>query len=80
MDIDYPNAQPPTPEELQDLKKLMAVLERAISDGVISQNEMKIFKARAWADGKVTPAELQLLQDMVLSKITSGELKWDHDG
>ncbi|MCP9832799.1 MULTISPECIES: hypothetical protein [unclassified Cyanobium] len=79
MDIAYPNAQPPTPEELHDLKKLMAVLERAISDGVISQNEMKAFKTRAWADGKVTPAELQLLQEMVLSKITSGELQWDHE-
>jgi hypothetical protein len=79
MDVARPNTQSPTPEELHDLQKLTVVLEKAIADGVISQNELKTFKTHAWADGKVTPEELQLLRDMVLSKITSGELQWDHD-
>jgi uncharacterized membrane protein YebE (DUF533 family) len=78
MEIERPNAQQqPTPEELKDLEQLRAVLERAIADGVISSSEIEAYKMQAWADGKITPQELALYQELVLSKITAGELSWD---
>ncbi|MGL6134969.1 MAG: hypothetical protein ACRC1L_12395 [Prochlorococcaceae cyanobacterium] len=77
MEIERPNAQPPTPEELKDLKKLRSILERAIADGVISSSEVEAYKMQAWADGKITPQELALYQELVLSKINAGELIWD---
>lgn len=79
MEVGHPHSPLPTPEELRDLKKLMAVLERATADKVISKDELKKYRTHAWADGKITPEELHLLQELVLSKVTAGELEWDHD-
>jgi hypothetical protein len=79
MEIERPNAQEPTPEELQDLEKLRAIMERAIADGVLSPDEVKAFKAQAWKDGKITPQELDLFQELILSKIRAGELVWSFE-
>jgi uncharacterized membrane protein YebE (DUF533 family) len=67
----------PTPEELQDLEKLKVLIEKAIADGKLSQQEMTAIKSQAWADGKVTPEELELYTDSILEKIRSGELEWE---
>lgn len=79
MEVERPGAKEPTAAELQDLEKLKAILERAIADGVISPSEVQAFKTQAWADGKITPQELDLYQDLVLSKIQSGELVWSFE-
>ncbi|MFO8238297.1 MAG: hypothetical protein R6U00_08645 [Prochlorococcaceae cyanobacterium] len=80
MDINRPNAQPPTQEELNDLAKLRATLERAIADGVLTRGEVEFYKAQAWADGKITPQELSVYQEPVVAKITTGELRWERRG
>jgi uncharacterized membrane protein YebE (DUF533 family) len=67
----------PTPEELQDLEKLKVLIEKAIADGKLSQQEMSAIKSQAWADGKITPEELELYTASILEKIRSGELEWE---
>ena len=77
MDAAQSQSKVPTPEELQDLAKLRAVIERAIADGKLSQQEMSDIKSQAWADGKITPEELELYTALILEKIRSGELEWE---
>jgi uncharacterized membrane protein YebE (DUF533 family) len=79
MEVQRPNVPEPTPEELRNLEKLKAIIERAIADGVISPDEVKAFKTQAWADGKITPQELNIYQELVLSKIQAGELVWSFE-
>ena len=43
----------PSHEELQDLEKLKSLIEKAIADGKLSQQEMSAIKSQAWADGKL---------------------------
>ncbi|HEY9909197.1 MAG TPA: hypothetical protein V6D18_16510 [Thermosynechococcaceae cyanobacterium] len=67
----------PSSEELQDLEKLRAVIERAIADGKLTQQEMAAIQSQAWADGKITAEELELYSGLILDKIRSGELEWE---
>lgn len=75
MEISRPNAQELTPQELQDLEKLKAVIERAVADGRISPDEIKSIKATMWSDHKITPQELDLMRTLVTQKIESDELE-----
>lgn len=77
MDAAQSQSKVPTSRELQDLEKLRAVIERAIADGKLSQQEMSDIKSQAWADGKITPEELELYGALILDKIRSGELEWE---
>lgn len=70
-------ANQPTIDDLQDLEKLRAVIDRAVADGKISPAEMQSIKAAAWADGKFTAAEAELYATLVLEKIRTGELQWE---
>jgi uncharacterized membrane protein YebE (DUF533 family) len=77
MEISRPNAKPSSPEELKDLKQLKALIERAVSDGVLSKDEMESIKMAIRADGKITSEELNLCQQLIWRKIYSGELEYD---
>jgi uncharacterized membrane protein YebE (DUF533 family) len=77
MQTDQPGAKEPTPDDLKDLETLKAVIDRAAADGKISKAEMDAIKATAWADGKITPEELQMYSELVLEKIRTGELTWE---
>lgn len=77
MDVSPAGANEPSPEELRDLSKLKAIIERAIADGKISKSELDAMKTQAWSDGKITPEELELYSSLVLDKIRTGELQWE---
>ncbi|KGF72786.1 hypothetical protein DO97_04680 [Neosynechococcus sphagnicola sy1] len=77
MEVSRPHAKEPSPETLQDLKKLQAMLEWAIADGKISQAEVTAFMTAARSDGKVSVDELGLYRTFVLDKIAKGELDYD---
>ncbi|TVQ48098.1 MAG: hypothetical protein EA365_02255 [Gloeocapsa sp. DLM2.Bin57] len=77
MKIEKPNQQPLTKEDLQNLDKLKALIEKCVSDGYLSQDEMKMIKDFIRADGKVTTEELELCQKLIWDKIQSGELQYD---
>ena len=77
MEVSRPNSKPSSPEELKDLATLRKLIEKAIADGLLSKDEMESIKAAIDADGKVTPQELNLCQELIWSKIDSGELEYD---
>lgn len=78
MKIERPNAKLPTPEELQDLERLKKAIEQVIANGRVSKAECDRIKGMMWADGKITPEELELCRTMIYSKIDTGELEWEY--
>ncbi len=76
MKMERPDAQSPSPEELEELEKLRVLIERAADDGKITKVEMESIKAAIAADGKVTFEELDLCQKLIWEKIKSGELEF----
>ncbi len=67
------------PEDLQELEKLQAVIERAIADGKLFPEEMEAIKTQIFADGKVTSQELALCRELITKKLNQSELiqEWD---
>lgn len=63
--------------ELADLDKLKALIEQAIADGILTAAEKRSLETAIFADGKVSPEELELMQSLVWDKLSSGELKMD---
>ncbi len=76
MKMERPDAQSPSSEEIKDLEKLKALIERATDDGKLTKIEMESIKAAIAADGKVTFEELDLCQQLIWKKIASGELEF----
>ena len=80
MKVERPNAKDPTPEEVRELEKLKAMVERFIADGVITPQEFQTLRTEVFAHG--TPSadqlyrELELYRKMVSEKLQSGEL-WE---
>lgn len=79
MQITRPNAKTPTAEELQSIEKLRALVARAAADGKISKAEIDAINTQIHADHKVTYGELEILRDLVLAKLQTGELEWEWD-
>ena len=79
MKVSRPQDQELTPEELQELEKLKALIERVTEDGKLTRLEFERIKDAIRADKKVTVEELQLVRKLIDEKITSGELEkvWD---
>ena len=79
MEISRPKDKEPTPEELQELEKLKAIIERATEDGKLTGVEFETVKDAIRADNKVCFEELQLVRKLIDEKIASGELEkvWD---
>jgi uncharacterized membrane protein YebE (DUF533 family) len=77
MEVSRPNSKPSSPEELKDLETLKALIDKAIADGLLTKDEMESIKTAMRADGKITPHELNLCQELIWSKIDSGELDYD---
>jgi len=77
MEISRPQAPAPTPEELADLDKLKAVIDRAVADGKVTQGELAQIRQVVTHDGKITPQEVELYRTLIIEKINKGELAWD---
>jgi hypothetical protein len=65
MKISHPQDREPTPEELQELEKLKAIIERATEDGKLMGEEFETIKNAIRADQKVTVEELQLVRNLI---------------
>lgn len=76
MKMERPHAQPLSMQELQDLEKLQALIQRAIADGVVTGDEMTAIKAQMNADGKVLFEELELCQQLIWDKVQKGEIDY----
>ncbi|MFB2837689.1 hypothetical protein [Floridanema evergladense] len=84
MEIDRPNVQEPTTEELQKLERLKGIIERAIADGKITSDEYQKIKLEIYAHGKTSAAqfsrEIELYRSLVEEKLEKGELEYEAPG
>ncbi len=78
MNIERPNAQPLSSEEIAHLETLRAVVEKALEDGRFSIYESERIQSLIWADGKVTYEELRTVNETVTSVMGNllPELEW----
>jgi uncharacterized tellurite resistance protein B-like protein len=84
MKVERLNAKDPTPEEVRELEKLKAMLDRAMADGVITHEEFRAMVDEVFAHGKpsadLLSRALELYRTMVTEKVQRGELigeLWD---
>ncbi len=74
MKIERPNAAPLTKADLSHLETLRSIVENVVADGLITNDERAYIDQVIWADGEATPQELNLVQDLIWSKVQSGDL------
>jgi uncharacterized membrane protein YebE (DUF533 family) len=74
MKIERPNAAPLTKADLAHLDTLRAIVEDAVADGLVTNDERDYIDRVIWSDGEATPQELNLVQDLIWSKVQSGDL------
>ena len=67
MEIERSGAKALTPEEVQHLELLKTVVETALTDGVLQEDEIAHIKSIIWADGKVTYEELRTVHETIQS-------------
>jgi hypothetical protein len=79
MKVSHPNAHNPSPEELQQLEKFKALIERATKDGKLFREELETIQASMHSDKKTTPQELALLRTLINEKIAKGEVEYQWD-
>jgi hypothetical protein len=65
MQIHVGNTAPPTPVETASLTELAALIERVTRDGRLSRREWEEIRAKVRADGRVTPQELELVNQLM---------------
>ena len=78
MEVERPNAQELSPEEMAHLETLKSAIEKALEDGQFSAAEVDRIKSIIWADGKVTYEELRTIHDTihaVMGEVEPG-LEW----
>ena len=69
MEIERSSAKALTPEEVQHLEKLKAVVEAALADGVLNEGEIAHIKSIIWADGNVTYEEIRTVHETIQSLV-----------
>jgi uncharacterized membrane protein YebE (DUF533 family) len=81
MEINRPNTQEATAEELQKLERLKGIIESAIADGKITLDEYEKIKAEIYTQGKSSAdqfyRELELYKSLVQEKLETGELEYE---
>jgi hypothetical protein len=77
MIIEHPNRQELTTDELQNLQKLQAVIDRVVADGKISKYEMELVDRAIKNDGKVLVEEITMMRQMIRDKINNGLLVYE---
>jgi uncharacterized protein YqhQ len=63
-----------TDKEQQELKKLHAIIDQAVADGVLTAAERHQITATMREDGKITFEELEMIRTLVCDKVAAGEL------
>ncbi len=75
MQIEFPNAQPLTPEDEAHLASLKAVIEQAVEDGVLTSAEMALIHDKVASNKKLLPEEVMMVKTLVREKIAAGEIE-----
>ncbi len=74
MEISYPNRKELTEEEKQQLEHFRSVVERAISDGVLTTEEAHEITGVIQKDRKVTPEEMEIVRTLIREQVNLGKL------
>jgi uncharacterized tellurite resistance protein B-like protein len=74
MEVQRPN-QSVSLDDLKDLEKLKAIIEKATADGKLTEAEIQTVRTVIYADGQITPQEMELVQQLIYDKLQSGELE-----
>jgi len=79
MKVERPNPSDLTPEEKAHLEKLRKMVQDALADGKVSQNEIQAIRALIHADHKVTVEELRTLHETTQELLGDAilEFEWD---
>jgi uncharacterized tellurite resistance protein B-like protein len=77
MKIERPDQRDLTPEEQAHLAKLKQLVEKALADGKVSQDEMQKIRAYIHADHKVTVDELRTISTTIREMLGEGALEYD---
>ena len=77
MQVERPNQQDLTQEEQAHLAKLRQMVEDALADGRLSQNELQGIKTFINADHKVTVDELRTIKTTVRELLGEGTIEFD---
>jgi hypothetical protein len=76
MEVEHFSTEELSPEEIQQLEELTRTIEAAVSDGILSHDELERIKSIAFANKKLFPEGLKLYRKLVLDKIDRGELEY----
>ena len=77
MKVDRPNAKALTPEETQELNRLRTLIETAIADGVVTEDEVSAIHTMALTPKpsyELLSQELAMYRELVTSKVQAGLL------
>jgi uncharacterized membrane protein YebE (DUF533 family) len=77
MKVDHPNAKALTPEETQELNRLRTLIETAIADGVVTEDEVSAIRTMALTPKpsyELLSQELAMYRELVTSKVQAGLL------
>lgn len=77
MKIERPNQRELTPEEQASLERLRKLIQKALADGKLSQEEMQSIRDFIHADRKVTVEELQTFRATVRELLGDAALEYD---
>ncbi|WAL59719.1 hypothetical protein [Thermocoleostomius sinensis] len=81
MEIERSDTRPLTLEEQQKFQQLKAIVEKAISDGIITHDELQSIDEKIFSvarDEELTFQELDLVEQLVWSKVREGTLVIDY--
>ncbi len=77
MKVEHPNAPELSSEDLKELDRLKGIIERAISDGILSYSEYNTIKQTTLENhpsSELLYQELQLYRQLVTEKVKQGVL------
>ena len=75
MQIEFPNAQPLTPEDEAHLESLKAVIEQVVKDGVLTGAEITLIHDKIASNKKLLPEEILMVKTLIREKVAAGELE-----
>lgn len=77
MKVERPNDRNLTPEEQAHLEKLRQIVQQAMANGRLSQDEMQAIQTYINADKKVTIQELQTIRQTIRESLGDASLEYD---
>lgn len=77
MKVERPNDRDLTPEEQEHLAKLRHIVQQAMADGRLSQDERQAIQAYIHADKKVTVHELRTIRQTIRESLGDSALEYD---